>query len=236
MSLALDAVQITSPAPERSAAFWGTMIGQPWTVDTEGASVAGSATQVGLRFERGPIHADDAELLHLHLSESTHDQRGWIDLAIRAGATLLGSGIIPPGKYARMADPVGEGFCVIEDGNHYLDGCGPLGEVTCAGTSRVGRFWSEVLGYPIVWDQNEEIAVQSARGGTKLAWSGVPPTAAQRASGQRLILSADDAHAEGELGRLVMLGATTIRTDEASWALTDPDGAEFVLRRRPPAT
>ncbi|GLY39683.1 hypothetical protein Amsp01_057070 [Amycolatopsis sp. NBRC 101858] len=36
-----------------------------------------------------------------------------------------------------LADPAGYEFCVIEPGNGYLAGCGPLGELTCAGTRQV---------------------------------------------------------------------------------------------------
>jgi len=68
---------------------------------------------------------------------------------------------------------------VIEPGNAYLAGCGFLGELTCDGTREVGLFWSKVLGWPGVWDQDEETAIQSPRGGTKVAWAG-PPVAPKR--------------------------------------------------------
>lgn len=35
-------------------------------------------------------------------------------------------------------------------------------------------FWSEALGWPLVWDQDEETAIQSPHGGTKVAWGGPP--------------------------------------------------------------
>ena len=41
-------------------------------------------------------------------------------------------------------------------------------------TREVGLFWSEALGWPLVWDQNEQTAIQSPHGGTKVAWGGPP--------------------------------------------------------------
>lgn len=58
--------------------------------------------------------------------------------------------------------------------NIFLAGCGFLGEVSCDGTREVGLFWRDALGWPLVWDQDEETAAQSPRGGTKVSWGGSP--------------------------------------------------------------
>ena len=63
---------------------------------------------------------------------------------------------------------------MIPSGNSFLAGCGIPGEVACEGPRAVGVFWGEALGWPLVWDENEEIAVQSSNGGTKVAWGGPP--------------------------------------------------------------
>lgn len=55
-----------------------------------------------------------------------------------------------------------------------LAGCGLLGEVACDGTREVGLFWRDVLGWPLVWEHDQEIAIQSPHGGTKVAWGGPP--------------------------------------------------------------
>ena len=68
-----------------------------------------------------------------------------------------------------LAGPEGNECCVIEAGNRYLAGCGPLGELACDGTRAVGLFWSAALGWPLVWDQDEETVVPSPAGGTKVA-------------------------------------------------------------------
>ncbi|MGI9084925.1 MAG: VOC family protein [Aeromicrobium sp.] len=44
----------------------------------------------------------------------------------------------------------------------------------CDGLQQVRHFWSEALGWPLVWDQDEETVIQSPQGGTKIAWGGPP--------------------------------------------------------------
>ena len=59
---------------------------------------------------------------------------------------------------------------MIEPGNSFLAGCGFLGELACDGSRDVGLFWSEALGWRLVWDHDQETAIQSEAGGTKIAW------------------------------------------------------------------
>jgi hypothetical protein len=54
-----------------------------------------------------------------------------------------------------LADPEGNEFCVIEPGNKWLAGCGFFAELACEGSREVGYFWSHVLGWPLVWDQDQ---------------------------------------------------------------------------------
>lgn len=125
---------------------------------------------------------------------------------------------------------VGDEFCVIEGGNPYLAGCGPLGEVTCAGTRAVGLFWSQALAWPVVWDNGEETAIQSQPGGTKIAWSGSldPGTPKDR---QFFVLTVAVDELEGEVARLMSLGATDrAQGQSGETILRDPDGIEFVIR------
>src|SRR5690606_41550914 len=42
------------------------------------------------------------------------------------------------------------------------------------GSRAVGYFGSEALGWPLVWDQNEETAIRSPHGGPKITWGGPP--------------------------------------------------------------
>ena len=191
--------------------------------------VAGSETQVGLRFIDGPSHLPFANHLHLHLSEGVHDQREWIAICERAGGRVRGNGHVPEHSYAAMADAVGNEFCVIEDGNGYLDGCGPLGEVTCVGSRAVGLFWSEAFRWPLVWEVGEETAIQSPSGGTKISWGGDSLEPSMRADRQFFVFTVAASEVDAEVERLLALGASR-RDSSLPFVLTDPDGIDFELR------
>lgn len=103
------------------------------------------------------------------------------------------------------------------------------------GSRAKGCFWSEVLGWPLVWDQDEETAIRSPHGGPKLTWGGPPVKA--RTGKERWHF--DLAPAAGtdfatELDRLLALGAekVDIGQGDVPWeVLADPDGHEFCLLR-----
>ncbi|MEN3299535.1 VOC family protein, partial [Pseudonocardia sp.] len=101
------------------------------------------------------------------------------------------------------------------------------GEVTCDGTRQVGLFWRDALGWPLVWDENEQTAVQSPLGGTKISWDAWTGRKYGR-NRQRLDLVTADP--TGEARRLVSLGATRLRDLSDGVALADPDSNEFGLR------
>jgi len=108
--------------------------------------------------------------------------------------------------------------------------CGFLGELACDGTRQVGLFWAEALGWPLVWDEDEETAVQSPHGGTKVAWSGPPVAPKHGRNRQRFDLTLVDGDLSAEVDRLVTLGATRLGSvaDDAV-ELADPDGNAFGL-------
>ena len=126
-----------------------------------------------------------------------------------------------------LADPEGNAFCVIESGNGFLAGCGFLGEVACDGGRDVGVFWSEALGWPLVWDQDEETAIQSPRGGTKVAWGGAPDS--PEVSEGPAAVRPRRADVLPRSTRLVALGATSLAERDGGVELADPGGHEFVV-------
>ena len=79
-----------------------------------------------------------------------------------------------------LADPEGNEFCVIEPANDFLADCGFVGALACDGSQDVGYFWSEALGWPLVWDQDQETAIRSPHGGPKITWGGPPSDAEDR--------------------------------------------------------
>ena len=132
-----------------------------------------------------------------------------------------------------LADPEGNEFCVIGPGNDFLADCGFVGALACDGSQKVGCFWSDALGWPLVWDQDQETAIQSPRGGPKITWGG--PPLMPRLGRDRLHLDlAPPAQGDqqAEVERLVALGATRLDTGRGGAGpvvLADPDGNEFCL-------
>ena len=99
-----------------------------------------------------------------------------VERLVELGARHIDIGQGPDDEHVVLADPEGNEFCVIEPDNNFLAGCGRLGSITCDGTREVGYFWSEALGWPLVWDQDEETAIRAPDGtGPFITWG--PPLA-----------------------------------------------------------
>jgi hypothetical protein len=226
MPLGLVAVTFDADDPAGLAAFWAGVLGRQIVGEASGVLLPGEDTQVGLRFVAAATEMSGQNRLHLHLtSSSLEDQRRTVETVLGLGGRHLDVGQLPEEDHVVLADPGGNAFCVIEPGNRFLAGCGFLGEVSCEGTREVGLFWRDALGWPLVWDQDEETAVQSPRGGTKISWGGPPVAPKHGRNRQRLEFTALDLAAEVE--RLVALGATELGDRDDCVELTDPDGNEF---------
>jgi catechol 2,3-dioxygenase-like lactoylglutathione lyase family enzyme len=205
----LVAVTFDAQDPARLTAFWDALVPR-------------AEHQVRLRFVAGPVPSPEARTLHLHLtSESADQQRATVDRVLALGGSHLDVGQRPDEGHVVLADPEGNAFCVIEPGNSFLAGTGFLGELACDGSREVGVFWSQALGWPLVWDEDGETAVQSPYGGTKVAWGGGPEAPKLGRNAQRFAIMAD----EGEVERLVGLAAVRLSERE----LADPDGNEVEL-------
>ncbi|MFI5842170.1 VOC family protein [Catenuloplanes sp. NPDC051500] len=201
------------------ARFWAGMLGREPLRDGDAVRLPGEGGQLGLAFVTGPERKPGARSMHLHLTSATvDDQQRTVEAALTLGAGHLDVGQLPAEGHIVLADPEGNPFCVIEAGNRFLAGCGFLGELACDGTRDVGVFWSEALGWPLVWDENGETAIQSPAGGTKIAWGGPPLDPKDGRNRQRLEI-------DGEAGHLIALGALRLGDGE----LADPDGNEFTL-------
>ncbi|WP_226346284.1 VOC family protein [Agilicoccus flavus] len=237
MSSHLSAVVLDADDPDRLARFWADLLGRTVAPDPRGP-LAGSPTQVGLRFAHATSAKAGLNRLHLHLtSHDADEQQATVDHVIRLGGAHLDVGQLPEEGHIVLADPEGNEFCVIEPRNAYLAGCGHLGEVACDGTQQVGYFWAEALGWPLVWDQDQETAIQSPHGGTKVAWGGPPLEPKHGRNRQRFELTVPDGDFTHEVGRLTDLGAAVLlrEPDADVVELADPDGNEFELHRLPRA-
>jgi len=229
----LTALACSARAPEVLARFWGAMLGREVMAEPVGLLLPGSETQVGLRFVADPAPRAAVDRVHLHLTSTTPDDQQQIVARARdLGATPLDVGQRAEEGHIVLADPEGNAFCVIEAGNAFLAGTGLLGELACDGTRDVGRFWAAALTWPLVWDQHEETAIQAPAGGTKIAWGGPPVAPLATSPRERFELAVGADEADGEIARLLALGATrhTDRADGTAF-MTDPDGNEFLVAR-----
>jgi len=220
------AVTFDAHDPARLASFWARVLGRRIVRGASGALLPGDETQVGLRFVAAATEKSGQNRLHLHLtSSSLDDQQHTVERVLGLGGRDLDVGQLPEEDHIVLADPGGNEFCVLGPGNNFLAGCGFLGEVSCDGTREVGLFWRDALEWPLVWDQDEETAVQSPRAGTKVSWGGPPLAPKNGRNRQRLDLAAPDLAAAVE--RLVALGATELGDRDGGVELADRDGNEF---------
>jgi hypothetical protein len=214
--------------PDRLAAFWAGVLERVIVPDSRGVVLPGPSTQVGLRFAASGSEKVGPNRVHLHLtSTSVAGQRNTVDAALELGAVQLDVGQLPDEDHVVLADPEGNEFCVIEPDSSFLAGCGFLGELACDGTREVGVFWAQALGWRLVWDQDQETAVQSPHGGTKVAWGGPPVKPRNGRNRQRFDLTFSDGDLAAEVVRLVALGATRLTDVGGAVELADSGGNEF---------
>jgi hypothetical protein len=236
MPLELSAWCFAANDPLRLAQFWGGVLRRE--VLDEGhdgiALLSGDPTEFRIRFLVTADEKIGPNRMHFDLtSVSLEDQQETVERALALGARHLDVGQGPEETHVVLADPEGNEFCVIEPGNSFLAGCGLVGALTCDGSQEVGYFWSQALGWPLVWDQDEETAIQSPVGGAKIAWGGPPvaPKSGRNRMHPDVTPPADGGH-QAEVDRLVALGAaltaprggTTGRVE-----MTDIDGNEFCV-------
>jgi hypothetical protein len=213
----------------RVARFWAGTLGREVVDEPGGALLPGDGAQVALRFVASRAERVGPHRVHLHLtSTSLDDQQHVVASALKLGAAHLDVGQRPEEGHIVLADPEGNPFCVIEPGNSFLAGCGFLGELACEGSREVGLFWSEALGWPLVWDENQETAIQSPHGGTKVAWGGPPLAPKAGRNRQRFDITPADGDQAAFVDRVIALGATRLGVGEnGAVELADPDGNEF---------
>ncbi|MFE9855318.1 VOC family protein [Streptomyces sp. NPDC005780] len=240
MTSQLFAICFNATRPSGLARFWSGVLG--WELasgpDDGVAVLPPDPAGFRIRFLPGQEPKTGQNRAHFDLtSASPEDQRQTVDRALELGGQHIDVGQLPEDGHVVLADPDGNEFCVIEAGNKFLAGTGVIGALACDGTQEVGYFWSKALRWPLVWDQDQETAIQSPHGGTKLTWGG-PPVAPKEGTNRlffELALPAD-ADGDAEIDRLISLGATraTIGDGEGESGrvlMLDPDGNEFTVRR-----
>lgn len=222
MAVTLNALCFAAHDPRALARFWSGLL--DWEIDGE-TLVPNDDTGVRLRFT--PSEKPKSRKNHAHFdltSESIEDQRNIVAKALELGARHIDIGQSPDEEHVVLADPEGNEFCVIEPGNTFLAECGFVGALACDGSQEVGYFWSEALGWPLVWDRDQETAIRSPHGGPKITWGGPPFAAKTGPNRVRFALSGP----LSDVDRLVSLGATRLGIGESGLVeMADPDGNEF---------
>ncbi len=170
--------------------------------------------------------------MHFDLtSTSAQNQQQTVALALELGARHINVGQRPEEGHIVLADPEGNEFCVVGPGNSFLADCGFVGALACDGSQAVGYFWSEALGWPLVWDQEQETAIRSPHGGPKITWGGPPQDPKLGKNRLQFHLSPPvDGDVRAEADRLVSLGARRLDSGQAEVdriVLADPDDNEF---------
>ncbi|WP_028642803.1 VOC family protein [Nocardioides sp. URHA0020] len=220
--------------PVALAGFWSGVLGWERVDDpTYGvALVPNDDTGFRLRFVSSDAPKAGPNQYHFDLtSQSLEQQQETVARVLALGGSHLdiGQGDV---DHVVMADPEGNEFCVIEPGNSFLADCPFIGALSGDGSQACGYFWSNALGWPLVWDQDEETAIRSPHGGPKVTWGGPPYR--PRLGKERVHLDlAAEGELEAEVERLLSLGATRvdIGQGDVDWVvLADPDGHELCVR------
>lgn len=228
MTPQLDAVRFAADEPERAARFWSGLLG--WEAADGATLVPADDTGFRLRFFSTGESKASQNRAHFDLtSAAPEDQERTVARALELGARHVDVGQRPEEGHVVLADPDGNEFCVIPAGNEFLAECGFVGALACDGSQAVGYFWSAALGWPLVWDQDEETAIRSPHGGPKITWGGPPVSPRVGPDRVRLDL-APSGDQQTELDRLVSLGATRVGSGpDGGVELADPDGTVFSL-------
>jgi hypothetical protein len=231
VALAFDAV-----APNELARFWAHALRwQIGSVDAGVELVPTDATRFSLLFRPDVRAKVGQNRIHFDLTTtSVDDQNDTVAELLAIGAGHIDIGQDPSDAHVVLADPESNEFCIIEPYNGFLASCPRLGAVNCDGTRALGCFFSEALGWPLVWDQDEETAIQAPDGtGPKITWSG--PPLMPKSGKQRIhfhMAPTSGSSVQAALDHLLALGARRLDIGHAcpgAIVLADVDGNKFCL-------
>lgn len=241
VSLCFDANE-----PLGLARFWAGVLG--WEIHSDGPPARRirdeTHDEIGLMPTDGtrfifvflPVPEPKTEKNRLHLdlvSESPQHQRELVERFVALGARRVDVGQ-GDADHVVLADPEGNEFCVVVRGEFLAD-TGLIGAVVFEPAEpATGRFWSATTGWPVVYDQDGDVAIRDPSGKGPFITFG-PPGVPTKTAKNRLHLDVAptaDSDQEAEVQRLIELGArrVDIGQGDVSWVvLADPDGNEFCV-------
>ena len=239
MTCRLHTLCIDANDPPRLGRFWAGLLG--WEIAEDRlVLLPNDDTGFRIRFQPTAEPKVGPNQFHFDLtSQSAEVQQETVARVLSLGGRHHDVGQLPEEEHVVMADPEGNEFCVIEPGNNFLADCGFIGALPADGAPEVGYFWSEALGWPLVWDQEQETAIRSPDGGPKLTWGGPPARPKTRKNRMHFEVTPPvDGDQQAEVDRLVSLGATPIDIGQGDveWVvMADPGGNEFCVLPTPAA-
>ncbi|CCH77173.1 conserved hypothetical protein [Nostocoides japonicum T1-X7] len=216
----------------RTSTFWADLLG--WTLkeraDGAVAVIPNNPTSYPLAVRAASAPKNGQNRIHFDLtSMSSEDMQQLISRAHVLGAADVDIGQSSNEPHRVLADPEGNEFCVIPPESTFLANTGAIGAINCDGSQAVGYFWSDALGWPLVWDRDQETAIQSPAGGSKITWSGPPLMPREGRDRLRFELSTSGSMSAA-IARLTALGAHVANESSSTEGiLHDPDGNEFHL-------
>ena len=233
MSTRLVAMCFDANDPRRLARFWAAALS--WEL-VDGITLRPiDGTPFGFRFFPVAEPKVGKGRIHLDLVSETPDHHAaMVERLVASGASHadIGQGDV---EWTVMADPEGNEFCVVPRGD-FLATTGLLGSIVFepADHPTVGRFWSEATGWPVVYDEDGDMAIRHPSGQGPFVTFGPPASDAKTAKNRlRLHLAPPTDGDHGvEAERLVALGARRIDVGQrdAPWiVMADPQGNEFCL-------
>jgi len=235
MALTFAELSFAARAPDDLAQFWAQALG--WNVRAHseiGVELApADPSSFHLLFQADAEEKLGQNPIHFDLTTtSLEDQQNTVTELLAIGARHIDVGQQADDTHVVLADPEGNEFCVIEPDNVFLAGCPRLGAVNCDGTKQLGYFFSAAIGWPLVWDQNDETAIQAPdRTGPKVTWSGPPLMPKSRRERLHFHLAAGaGSDQDAGLEHLLTLGASRLDVGHAcpgSIPLTDVDGNQI---------
>jgi predicted enzyme related to lactoylglutathione lyase len=236
MTSHLLALAFEANDPQRLSRFWAGLLGWETADDPHDGITLRPSDDTEFRIRFLPTQEQKAGQNRMHFdltSTSLEDQQQTVARSLELGALHIDVGQRPEEGHVVLADPEGNEFCVTEPGNSFLADCGFIGALACDGSQDVGYFWSAALGWPLVWDQDQETAIRSPHGGPKITWGG-PPLMPRTGKDRLHFELAPPGHGDqqAEVDRLVSLGATRVDAgpgEVSGVVMADPDGNEFCV-------
>ena len=220
----------------RLATFWASALG--WEIPDESSEVIDVLPTDGtcflLAFLPVPEPKTAKNPIHLDLvSESVEHQRAIVERLIELGAKHVDIGQGSDADHVVLADPEDNEFCIVVRGEFLADTDFIGAVVFEPANPPTGHFWGAAIGWPVVYDQDGDVAIRDPDGRGPFITFGPPGVAKSGKNRLHLDLApqaADDQATEVE--RLIALGAsrTDIGQGDVPWeVLADPDGNEFCV-------